>query len=137
MASGINSSFRQLGIAAGVAAMGSIFASQIRSGVTSSLARTPLAHSAHQIANAVSSGHVAQVLAHAPMTMRGQLAAASTNSFVHALDDILLIAAVVAFAGAVAALALIRRKDFVDASVQAGSEQSWSAGPTEKVGAAA
>ena len=69
--------------------------------------------------------------------MRGQLAAASTNSFVHALDDILLIAAVVAFAGAVAALALIRRKDFVDASVQAGGGQSWSADPTEKVGVAA
>jgi hypothetical protein len=69
--------------------------------------------------------------------MRGQLAAASTSSFVHALDDILLIAAAVAFLGAAAALALIRRQDFVDASVQAGGEQSWSAERTEKVGVAA
>jgi EmrB/QacA subfamily drug resistance transporter len=116
MASGINNTFRQVGIAAGVAALGSIFASQIRNGVASSLAGTPLARSSHQIATAVSSGNVARVLSHAPPAARDQLAAASTSSFVHALNDILLIAAVVAFAGAAVALTLIRPKDFVDSS---------------------
>lgn len=59
---------------------------------------------------------MAQGIAGAPAAARGQLAAASTSSFAGALNDILLIAAVVAFAGAAAALALIRSKDFVDAS---------------------
>jgi hypothetical protein len=116
MAAGINSTFRQIGLAAGVAALGSIFASQIRSGVASSLAGTSLARSARQLATAVSSGGVARVLAHAPRSAREQLAAVATGSFVHALNDILLIAAVVAFAGAAVALVLIRPKDFVDAS---------------------
>jgi EmrB/QacA subfamily drug resistance transporter len=116
MASGINTTFRQVGIAAGVATLGSIFATQIRTGVASSLASTPLARSTHQIATAVSSGNVAQVLAHVPRAARAQLAAASTSSFVHALNDILVIAAIVGFAGAAVALALIRQKDFVDSS---------------------
>jgi predicted MFS family arabinose efflux permease len=116
MAGGINATSRQVGLAAGVAALGSIFATHIRNGVASSLAGTPLARSAHQLATAVSSGNVAQVLAHAPRAARARLAATSTGSFVHALNDILLIAAVVAFAGATVALALIRPKDFVDAS---------------------
>ncbi len=126
MASGINSSFRQVGIAAGVAALGSIFAGQIRNGVATALSGTALAHSAHQIAIAVSSGHVAQVISHAPVSMRGQIAAASTGSFVHALNSLLLIAAVVALAGAGLALLLIRRKDLLDASAPAGAEHSWS-----------
>lgn len=126
MASGINSTFRQVGIAAGVAALGSIFASQIRSNVSSTLAHTPLAHSAHQIAGAVSSGHIAQVIAHAPPALRGQVVAASTGSFTHSLNDILLIAAVVGLAGAVAALALIRPKDFVDVAEEARGETRWS-----------
>src|SRR6266567_2329319 len=43
MASGINSTFRQIGIATGVAALGTIFAADIRSGVVSRLSGTPLA----------------------------------------------------------------------------------------------
>jgi EmrB/QacA subfamily drug resistance transporter len=116
MAAGINTTFRQIGVAAGVAALGSIFATEIHNRVASSLAGTPLARSTHQIATAVSSGTVAQVLAHAPRAAREQLAAASTSSFVHALNDILLIAAIVAFAGAAISLTLIRPQDFVDAA---------------------
>jgi predicted MFS family arabinose efflux permease len=116
MAAGINTTFRQIGVAAGVAALGSIFATQIRNRVASSLAGTPLARSTHQLATAVSSGNVAQVLAHAPRAAREQLAAASTSSFVHALNEILLIAAIVALAGAAISLTLIRPQDLVDAA---------------------
>jgi predicted MFS family arabinose efflux permease len=116
MASGINATFRQVGIAAGVAALGSIFAAQVRTGVISRLSSTPLAHGAHSIAHAISTGHAAQAIAGAPPAVRGQLAAASTSSFVGGLNHILLIAAVVAFCGGGLALALIRQKDFVDAS---------------------
>jgi EmrB/QacA subfamily drug resistance transporter len=115
-ASGINATFRQVGIAAGVAALGSIFAAQVRGGVISRLAGTPLAHGAHPIAHAISTGHAAQAIASAPPAVRGQLMAASTSSFVGGLNNILLIAAVVAFCGGVLALALIRQEDFVDES---------------------
>ncbi|MGZ4198307.1 MAG: MFS transporter [Solirubrobacteraceae bacterium] len=67
MASGINSTFRQVGIAAGVAALGSIFANNIRTSVTSALAHTPAAPQAHQIASAVASGHAQQAIAHVPV----------------------------------------------------------------------
>ena len=43
MASGINSTFRQIGIATGVAALGSILASEVSSSVISKLAGSPLA----------------------------------------------------------------------------------------------
>jgi hypothetical protein len=116
MASGVNATFRQVGIAAGVAALGSIFASQVRGGVISRLAGTRLAHGAQPIAHAISTGHAAQAIAGAPPAVRGQLAAASTSSFVAGLNDILLIAALVAFCGGALALTLIRQKDFVNAS---------------------
>ena len=56
MASGINSTLRQVGIATGVAALGTILASQIRSEVISHLAGTPLAAHSHQLATAISAG---------------------------------------------------------------------------------
>ena len=130
MASGINATFRQVGIAAGVAALGSIFATQIRCDVISRLSGTQLAHSAHSIANAISSGHTAQAIASAPPGVRAQLAAASTSSFVGGLNEILLIGAVVAFCGAAVALGLIRQKDFVETSEGALEEL-----PTVTVGA--
>jgi EmrB/QacA subfamily drug resistance transporter len=116
MASGINTTFRQIGIAAGIAALGSIFAAQVRHGVISSLAGTPLDHVAHRTADAISAGNAAQVIASAPPGARAQLAAAATGSFASGLNDILLIAAVIALAAAALALTLIRQKDFVDAS---------------------
>ncbi|MGI8411943.1 MAG: DHA2 family efflux MFS transporter permease subunit [Solirubrobacteraceae bacterium] len=132
MASGINSTFRQVGIAAGIAGVGSIFAARIRDGVISGLAGTPLAHSSHQLALAISSGHAAGAIASAPPAARGQLAAVSIRSFVGGLNDILMIAAVIAFAGAAVALTLVRQKDFVDAredSLEPASEGPLAASP--------
>jgi len=114
MASGINSTFRQVGIASGVAALGSVFASRIRDGVVSHLAGTPLAHSAHTLATGISTGHASQLISSTPPAVRGQLAAASVNSTASALNDILLIAAVIAFCGSVIGLVLIRQRDFAD-----------------------
>ena len=115
MASGINSTFRQVGIAAGVAALGSIFAARIRDGVVSHLADTPLAHNAQALATGISTGHAAQTVASAPPAARAQLAAASVESFAGALNEILLIAAVIAFCGSVLGFVLIRQRDFIDA----------------------
>ncbi len=116
MASGINNTFRQVGLAAGIAAIGSIFAARVRDGVLSRLDGTTLEQGAHRIAEAVSAGHAGQAIASVPPAARGQVAAAATGSFVGGLNDILLIAAVIAFCGAGLALTLIRQKDFVDAA---------------------
>ena len=62
MASGINSTLRQVGTATGVAALGSLLATQLRSTVTSDLAHTTLASGSHQLAQAISQGAVVSAL---------------------------------------------------------------------------
>jgi EmrB/QacA subfamily drug resistance transporter len=120
MASGINSTFRQVGIATGVAALGSVLASQLKDSVTSSLAGGPLGDQAHAIAAAVSEGRTGAALAQLPVSTRGLAAQAAAHAYTDALDVILMIGAVVAFAAAAATLALIRTRDF--AHERAGAE---------------
>jgi hypothetical protein len=120
MASGVNTTFRQVGIAAGVAALGSILASSIRGSVVSGLAGTPLADHSHRIALEMSTGHAAQAMAAAPEAARAQLGAVSQSAFVDGLNLILLIGAVIAFFAAVLALALIRQRDFVASTEEPG-----------------
>jgi len=90
MASGINNTFRQVGIATGIAGLGAIFQDRI----TSEL------HGAAG-AKAVASGAVRQ---------GGRVA---RLAFVSGLNEILLVGAFVAFAGAVVAFVLLRRGDLV------------------------
>jgi len=92
MASGINNTFCQVGIATGIAGLGAIF----QHGIQSQLAGAPPG-----LARAVASG--------ATSTQ------ATRAAFIHGLNEILLVAAIVAFAGAVLAFALVRREDFVAA----------------------
>lgn len=83
MASGINATFRQIGIAISVAVLGSVFDSKLADG-----------------------------------------AAASAGRYASALNEVLLIAACIAFVAGTLALALIRRKDFAAAaSTDAGAAQ--------------
>jgi EmrB/QacA subfamily drug resistance transporter len=90
MASGVNNTFRQVGIATGIAGLGAIFQDKISSKL----------HGAGS-AKAVASGAVQQ---------GGDVARAA---FVSGMNEILLIGAIVSFAGAVLALLLIRRRDLV------------------------
>jgi EmrB/QacA subfamily drug resistance transporter len=113
MASGINSTLRQVGVATGVAALGSLFASQVRSTVVSHLAATPLSAHAHQIARGISAGGADHAIATAPAPLRGLVASAERAGFVSGLNEILLIGGVVAFAAAIASFTLVRERDFV------------------------
>jgi EmrB/QacA subfamily drug resistance transporter len=115
MASGVNSTFRQVGIATGIAALGSIFAAQISSTVAGALASTPLGPRAEAIGDAVASNGPAGSLGAAPPAVRGTLARAAEQGFIDGLNEILLIAAVLAFATAIASLVLIRQRDFITA----------------------
>jgi hypothetical protein len=113
MASGINSTFRQVGIATGIAVLGSIFQTQIQSYLAPRLAGTPVAGHAAAAARAVAGGAAQQVLGAVPASHRAQAVVAVHASFVNAMNDILLVAGVVALGGAALALVLVRRRDFV------------------------
>jgi len=89
-ASGINSTFRQVGIATGIAALGALFQAR----VTHELG--------DRLGTAVSSGAV-------PPGARE----AARQAFLDGLNEILIVAAVVAFIGGALAFALVRSKDFV------------------------
>ncbi len=112
MASGANTTFRQIGIATGIAALGTIFASAIRSHLAAALPPS-LAGSAGSIEGAVRQGSIGNLLASLPVADRAPVAAALRSSFAASLNDLLYVTAGVALAGAVCALLLIRQKDFV------------------------
>jgi EmrB/QacA subfamily drug resistance transporter len=113
MASGINSTLRQVGVATGIAALGSIFSTRVADGVADGLAGTPVADRSDQISSAITGGQVDQAIAAAPGPVRGTIADVATSAFVDALNEITLIAAVTAFTVGVLCLVLIRQKDFV------------------------
>jgi hypothetical protein len=128
MASGVNSTFRQIGIAAGIAALGSIFVSSIQSHLTSALPAS-LAGSAGSLVNAVRQGSVGQAIASLPGSQRAAAGLALRASFASALNELLYVTAGVALVGAVCATVLIRRKDFHNADAAAPSAANRTAAP--------
>jgi EmrB/QacA subfamily drug resistance transporter len=117
MASGVNTTFRQIGIATGIAAYGSIFASSLHHNLGQALAATPaLREHLPRVAAAVQQGNAAQAIEAAPRSLRGPLVAAIRSSFASSLDVLLVVSAVLALVGAGCAVALIRSRDFVVSS---------------------
>jgi EmrB/QacA subfamily drug resistance transporter len=112
MASGANATFRQVGIATGIAALGSVFVSVMHSHLTSALPPS-LASSASTLAAAVRQGSVGHVLASLPAADRAVTAFALRSSFASGLNVLLYISASLALVGGVCAVLLIRSKDFV------------------------
>jgi len=108
MASGINSTFRQIGIATGVAALGAVFQSRIASELSNNLPQAPPSFS-----DAVSSGATHQAVAAAPPQFRDEALNAANHAFVTAFNEILLIGAAVAIVGGVLGLLMVRQSDFV------------------------
>jgi hypothetical protein len=135
MGSGINSTFRQLGIATGIAALGSIFTSEIRTHVVAGL-RAAHQGGASALSAAINNDNTAQVIGKLPPTARAAAGEVARASFISSLNDIFLVAAIVAFVGGVGALVLIRSRDFV---AQGGGENAAAhaepAGQVEMVGA--
>lgn len=109
MASGINNTFRQGGIATGVAGLGAVFQSQIASHLNDLLPNAPTGFD-----ELVAAGGTRAAGDISPPQFRAQGGDAATNAFVASFNDILLIGAIVLFAGAVLTFALVRRSDFVD-----------------------
>jgi predicted MFS family arabinose efflux permease len=118
MASGINSTFRQVGIATGIAVLGAIFESSIASDLKPKLAGTPFAGHAAQIAHAVAAGGAQKVIGSVPATARADAATAIRGAFASSMNDILLVGAIIALTGAVLGLVLVRGRDFVTAGTR-------------------
>jgi EmrB/QacA subfamily drug resistance transporter len=128
MASGVNTTFRQIGIAVGVATYGSIFTAVLASGLRDHLAGVPgLAGQSDRVADAVHSGAAGQLIAASPAAARGRLVEAIHASFAGALNDLFVTAGILALAGGVLAIVLIRAKDF--AAVAQQGDQPAGAGP--------
>ncbi|GAA3687550.1 MFS transporter [Gordonia hankookensis] len=122
MASGINSTFRQIGIATGVAVLGSVLASHFADTVASALTGGPLSARAREIGDAVADGNMAGVLGTVPGPLRAGVARAAAQGYADALDRVLLIAAVVALVAGLIAAALIRSRDFHDPDASPDSD---------------
>ena len=111
MGSGINTTFRQVGIATGVASLGAVFQSQVDAKLSSLLPGAPPG-----LAEAVASGGSRAAAEAAAPGQRTEVVHAAKVAFVSGLNDILLIGAIVAFLGAALGFALVRSSDFVQAS---------------------
>src|ERR1022692_4349688 len=113
VASGINSTFRQVGIATGIALLGTLFSSQVKSVVQTKVAALPgLSHEGPQIALAVQSGKVGTLIQALPAQARQTVATITRTAFTTGLNQILLVSAIIAFVAGVVSLAAIRSKDF-------------------------
>jgi EmrB/QacA subfamily drug resistance transporter len=114
MASGINSTFRQIGIATGIAILGTIFINRIESTIIAQLAGTPLAGRSHEIASMAGTGRMTSGISQVPASARQLVQAATKAGFVNGLNLILLISALLTFLAAVMSFFLIRERDFVE-----------------------
>ncbi len=110
MASGINSTFRQVGIATGVATLGVIFQSRVESKLADLVPRAP-----DEFADAVTAGAAQSALERVPAEFQAQAADAASQAFVSGLNTILIVGAAVAIIGGIASFLLVDPADFVAA----------------------
>jgi EmrB/QacA subfamily drug resistance transporter len=113
MASGINDTFRQVGIAVGIAAWGAIFLGRGAEKISDVAAGTPTATGdrPRELLEAASSGNLDAVLASAPAGSRAVIADAASQGFLTGMNEILLLGGLLAFAGSIAALWLVREHE--------------------------
>jgi EmrB/QacA subfamily drug resistance transporter len=113
MASGINDTFRQVGIAVGIAAWGAIFLGRGADKVEQLTAGTPAASGERprQLVEAVSSGNLDTALGSVPAGARENVAGAAREGFLAGINEILMLGGILAFAGALVALWLVRESD--------------------------
>jgi MFS family permease len=123
MAAGINDTFRQVGVSVGIAVWGAVFIGRGSHKVAEVTAGTPYATDGHprQLVEAASSGDLQHVLGTVPPGARQSIAHAAREGFLTGLNDVLLLGGVVALAGAVLALWLVRERDIEREPVESES----------------
>ncbi len=113
MAAGINDTFRQVGVAVGIAAWGAIFLSRGASEIEQLAAGTPAAtgERPRQLIEAASSGNLDAAVASVPAGARGTVADAAGQGFIAGLNEIIMLGGVMSLVAAIAALWLVRERD--------------------------
>ncbi|MGI8945244.1 MAG: MFS transporter [Thermoleophilaceae bacterium] len=113
MATGINDTFRQVGVAVGIAAWGAIFLARGESRVEELAAGIPGTggDGARRLVEATSTGSLDAAVAGFPAPARGQVANAAREGFLSGFNEILVLGAGLSFAGALLALWLVRQGD--------------------------
>ena len=111
MAAGINDTFRQVGIAVGIAAWGAIFLGAGAARTEEVAGSAVHGDQARGLVEAASSGSLDQALAAAPHGAQATLQNAAQQGFLHGMNEILVMGAILAFAGSVLALFLVRERE--------------------------
>ncbi|HEY1592874.1 MAG TPA: MFS transporter [Solirubrobacteraceae bacterium] len=113
MASGINDTFRQVGVAVGVAAWGAIFLGRGSSRISSLVAGTPVAGHGRprQLLEALTGGHLTAATRALPHGAHELAVSATRDGFLTGLNAVLLIGGIVAVVGAGLALWLVREHE--------------------------
>jgi predicted MFS family arabinose efflux permease len=113
MASGINDTFRQVGVAVGIAVWGALFVGRGADKVEAVVAGTPAGSGERprQLVEAVSSGNLDQALASVPPGSRAAVGDAAREGFLAGFNEIMLIGGGVAILGAIAAALLVRESE--------------------------
>jgi EmrB/QacA subfamily drug resistance transporter len=113
MASGMNSTFREAGTAAGIAVAGTLLQHQVRISVHNAFAGSPLASLAKTAANAIAAGGTPQLVHRSPVSFRPGIVSVAHMSYASGLRTIFVLAAVVAAVGCIIGLALIRKRHMI------------------------
>jgi EmrB/QacA subfamily drug resistance transporter len=129
MASGINSTFRQVGIATGIAGLGAVFQHSVTHGTTAALLASGqargVAGAAHgQLGTLLESGEVSHFAKSLPLAAHTALEHAYRVGFTEAFTTIAIIAATIALVGSVLAFVLVRGRDFVSAGELPAKQES-------------
>jgi EmrB/QacA subfamily drug resistance transporter len=113
MAAGINDTFRQVGVAVGVAAWGAIFLARGSSRISTVAAGTPLARDGRprQLLEALTGGQLTGATRALPHGAREVAVNATRDGFLTGLNTVLLIGGIIALLGAVLALWLVRERE--------------------------
>jgi EmrB/QacA subfamily drug resistance transporter len=113
MATGINSTFRQVGVAVGIAVWGAIFVGRGADKVAELTAGTPSASGdrPRELVEAASSGNLDQALATVAPEAREAVSNAAREGFLAGFNDVLMLGALVSFAGAALVLWLVRERE--------------------------
>jgi EmrB/QacA subfamily drug resistance transporter len=113
MASGMNSTFREAGTAAGIAVAGTLLQHQVRVSVHNALAGSPLAPLSKTAANAISTGGTPQLVHSSPGAFRPGLVSVAHMSYASGLRTIFVLAAIVALIGCAISFALVRKRHMI------------------------
>jgi len=119
MASGANNTFRQVGIATGIAVLGAVFQSQIVAHTTAALqksaAGTEVLHrGGSSLRTALTAGEVQQAASSIPVqSARTALLDAYHHGFSTTINHLMDIGAAVAIVGVICAVALVRQRDYI------------------------